>query len=163
MTLEDETVFARDVFGKHLDFSTFLPIMFWYVALPPSEFLDVRLLMAKIAENGEFTCHHEGGFDRLLSASDTTQLVGLTHGENLEFHLEASGYFHFCNTLCYLLHIQALPSGPRRRLLTALAYSSSCFRFACPRCDSFWRWLPALCCMCIGRWFNSQRQMLLLD
>ncbi len=41
---------------------------------------DVRLLLAEIGRDPRFVAQHEGGFDRLLSNSDTTQLVAM-HGQ----------------------------------------------------------------------------------
>jgi hypothetical protein len=49
---------------------------------------DVRLLLATMgASYPHFRARHEGGFDRLLSSSDTQQLVGLI-SDDVEFSLE---------------------------------------------------------------------------
>ena len=52
---------------------------------------DVRLLLAEIGKDSRFVPTHEGGFDRLLSVTDTTQLVAMTGGsknERVEYLLE---------------------------------------------------------------------------
>ena len=53
--------------------------------------------MAEIVElyPDEFEARHEGGFDRLLSASDSNQLVGIHRKDGVEIVIEVKNIKHF--------------------------------------------------------------------